>query len=159
MHPCDIVNLTSIELAGISDNAIIFTIIALSEKYNFDTSDAFEYVIQNVPNMTQVNVVENKRHYCPRCPKTYAGKSGLKQHMDICHPTNDSCSKYICIYCNKKHYNLSNLQRHQVSCPGSPTYIPPNDGKFTCTECAKINVHKAFKQKGNLVTHCKRYHS
>jgi hypothetical protein len=98
------------------------------------------------------------RVQCPHCPKTYAGKGGLKQHMDKHHPVEGAKPKYQCRFCDKNHACSSNLKRHLLSCKDSSDYIKPSEGKFICEECVGCGVNRAFKTKGNLHTHCVKFH-
>lgn len=101
-------------------------------------------------NMTRVQ--------CPNCPKNYAGTGGLKQHMDKHHPEPGSQPRYQCGFCWRSHANSSNLERHLMSCKKNSDRVVPLDGKFTCEECASVGIHKGFKAKGGLFTHCNKNH-
>jgi len=151
----------------LSDDTMSFVTIQLSNKYNFNPEEAIEYLINcqiNAPSlcvrkkMKTSGLYKEGRFHCPDCPKTYASQGGLKQHIDVMHPTANSKPKYACQYCNKNHYNSCNLNRHTLSCIHNPKRITPSEGKFICVECANNNIHKAFKQKGNLQTHRKKIH-
>ena len=95
------------------------------------------------------------RIQCPECDKTYAGKGGLKQHMDKHHPV-DIDKKYMCEFCNRNHACTSNLKRHLMSCKSNPDRIKASESKFICEEC---DVPHTFKQKINLINHCFKIHN
>lgn len=95
------------------------------------------------------------RVQCPECSNTYAGKGGLKQHMDKHHPV-DIDKKYMCEFCDRNHACSENLKRHLMSCKKNPDKIKPSEGKFKCEEC---EVPHAFKQKINLINHCFKIHN
>lgn len=95
------------------------------------------------------------RVQCPECSNTYAGKGGLKQHMDKHHPV-DIDKRYLCEFCDLNHECLSNLKRHILSCKSNPDKIKESEGKFICEEC---DVPRGFKQKTNLINHCFRIHN
>ena len=95
------------------------------------------------------------RIQCPQCSKTYAGKGGLKQHMDKHHLV-DIEQKYMCDFCHRIHACSENLKRHLLSCNKNPDKINTSEGKFKCEEC---EVPHAFKQKINLINHCFKVHN
>jgi len=98
------------------------------------------------------------RVQCPNCPKTYASKGGLKQHMDKHHSEPGSQPKYDCQFCNRSHACSSNLSRHLLSCKGNPDKIRPDEGRFVCKHCACLGIHRAFKANGGLFSHCNKHH-
>ena len=49
------------------------------------------YLVINMERATQTATI---RFPCPDCDKTYAGTGGLKQHMDLKHPTPDQKPKH-----------------------------------------------------------------
>ena len=51
------------------------------------------------------------KHSCPTCPKTYAHRSGLKDHIQNKHVA--AGKRYQCTYCEKLFGNMSNRDRHQ----------------------------------------------
>ena len=123
-------------------------------------NDSFQLIsdTDKIITGTDIKPIMN-RVQCPRCDKTYAGKNGLKQHMDKHHAEPGSQPKNQCGYCNKIHACSSNLKRHMLSCKKSPYYIKPHEGKFVCGDCADNKIHCAFKQKCNLVSHCRNNHN
>jgi len=96
------------------------------------------------------------RIQCPECDKTYAGKGGLKQHMDKHHRVVDVEPKYMCEFCDHDLTNTSQLKQHLLSCKSNPDRIDVSEGKFICKEC---EVPHAFKQKINLINHCFKIHN
>ena len=120
-----------------------------------DDSISVPYQVINMERATQT---ATRRFPCLSCDKTYAGAGGLKQHMDLKHPTPDQKPKYQCQFCAKAHACSSNLNRHLLSCKSNPDRIPPSEGKFKCLECETGGVIKAFKQKGNLKNHIAKHH-
>ena len=96
------------------------------------------------------------RIQCPECDKTYAGKGGLKQHMDKHHSLVDVEPKYMCEFCNRNLTTTSHLKQHLMSCKSNPGRIKASEGKFICEEC---DVPRAFKQKINLINHCFKIHN
>ena len=87
---------------------------------------------------------------CPCCPKTYSGRGGLKQHMDMHHPEPGALAKYVCEFCDRAHACRSNLERHKLSCKKNPVSIAAGsvDCKFKCEACGH-----GFKQKVNMLMH------
>lgn len=98
------------------------------------------------------------RIQCLQCDKTYAGKGGLKQHMDTHHPADGVDLKYPCEFCDRNHLCSKNLNQHLLSCKSNPERIKPTEAKYRCDECDKVNVCRAFKQNDALIKHCQKDH-
>lgn len=90
------------------------------------------------------------RFQCTQCTKTYAGKGGLKQHMDKHHPEPGAVAKYVCGFCDKIHACKSNLERHKLSCKKNSCRIASGSDacKFKCNICGH-----GSKQKANMLKH------
>ena len=85
--------------------------------------------IDQIASIVQTSPQEHtkKRYACNRCPKTYAQRYSLINHLRM----HDNVRPYACKNCDCKFTNLSTLVKHQRTHTGEKPYALV----FLCREC------------------------
>lgn len=109
-------------------------------KSNFSSRNAYVNRVQNESVTSEMNENPQKQHTCHLCFQSYAGRSGLWQHLQ-----KHSGRLYICKVCNKQFTRGNALKQHERS-------HSKDSSNITCQICKKILLN-VVQQRRHVISH------